>query len=160
MNPLWIFWNALLITCAIIALSFLLATGAALFRFSASKKRRAALDLLFLIPLALPPELACSYAKYGLMLGFPSWLASSCFHPSLALESIALLPILYFCAYMGFRRVSLESIDAARLQGLRCCGIFWRSFFPAAWPWLLAGLALSFFRLPVFIDALLALHFS
>ena len=56
------------------------------------------------------------------------------------------LPVFYLCAIMGFRQVRPEWIDVARLQGVGRCGIFWRVWFPVAWPWLVAGIAIGFLR--------------
>ena len=51
---------------------------------------------------------------------------------------------------MGFRRVDRETIEAARLQGLGHCGIFWRVWFPVAWKWLTAGMLLGLIRSALF----------
>lgn len=122
MTPLW---NSLQTASITVALAFLLATGAARVRFSASRGLRTTLDVLFLLMLVLPSWLI-SFFHFG---NIPTLMAAE------------MLPFFYFCAAMGFRHVNREAMDAARLQGLGQCGIFWRLFFPAAWPWLLGGLA-------------------
>ncbi|MDD5349215.1 MAG: hypothetical protein PHQ12_03290 [Chthoniobacteraceae bacterium] len=76
--------------------------------------------------------------------------------PLLYPSRVVLLLIFYFCAILGFQRVDRETIDAARLQGLRSCGIFWRVFFPVAWPWLIGGLVLGCARSAILLVILYA----
>jgi molybdate transport system permease protein len=139
MTPLW---NYLLTAVLAAFLALTISALAARVRFSAPRKAGLALDLLFLLPLAIPLEILVS------MVGFPDGSMSELLAVTLlaVMEIICALPVFYLCAVMGFRRVDREAIDAARLQGLGRCGIFWRLFFPAAWPWLLGGLAVGLFR--------------
>ena len=124
MNPLAYF--------AATAIVWLIASAAARLRFSAPHRLRLAVDILFLLSLALPAPLVVSTAIHC---------------PDVSVEDLfAAIPLFYLCALMGFRRVEAETVEAARLQGLGRCGIFWRVYFPAAWPWLTVGLALGCFR--------------
>ncbi|MCX6966759.1 MAG: ABC transporter permease subunit [Verrucomicrobia bacterium] len=115
----------------------LISAMAARLRFSASRGLRTRLDILFLLPLAIP-EFAVLCAPFLDLGPGPSAI--------LALDLIWAVPVFYLCAIMGFRKVSQETVDAARLQGLGQCGIFWRVFFPVAWPWLLASIGVVFIR--------------
>jgi len=128
MTELWL--N--LIISAVVSTAFLLliATIAARVRFSASRGLRTILDVLFFLPLLCPLE----------------FLGGTC-RNILVSEAGAMLPILYLCGILGFRKVERETLDAARLQGLGACGTFWRFFVPAAWKWLLGGAAVLLFRL-------------
>ena len=132
MEPLWISLFAALIS---VLLSSLISALAARVRFSAKPGLRWALDILFLLPLVVP----C--VAVAIRLG-------NLFDPLaiMVAESLPALPLFYFCALMGFRKVSHETVDAARLQGLGRCGIFWRVWFPPAWPWIGTGLALGLLR--------------
>ena len=134
MEPLWIsLQNASLATTLAALAAFL----AARIRFSLSRASRTVLDILFLLPLALSPytlvNAACRFWSHSPSIVF-------------VIDNIAALPIFYLCAWMGFRNVDPETMDAARIQGLGHCGIFWRVWFPAAWPWLVSGFALGLLR--------------
>lgn len=135
MTPIWI--SLVLPALIKLAVAFAVATAAARVRYSASRGLRTTLDVIFLLPLVLPANLN---------------LFCSC-DTSIA-EVIAVLPVLYVAAALGFRKVSREAIDAARLQGLGRCGTFWRLFFPAAWRWLLGGFLIVALRI-AFSTALL-----
>jgi len=133
MEPLWISLHATITTLV----ATLVAFSAARIKFSLLRTPRTALDILFLLPLALSPSIMM-YVAF-------CFLAQST-NIAIAMDSLTAIPLAYLCAGMGFRRVDREAIAAARLQGLGRCGIFWRVWFPAAWPWLAAGLALGLFR--------------
>ena len=126
---------------AISVLAALVAFRAAHARFStASSKVRAVLDVLFLLPLALP---SAATAAHPLSLYLPFGSEAMLLA---ATDSLSALPLFYLCAVMGFRRVDPETVDAARLQGLGRCGTFWRAWVPVAGPWLALGLGLGFLR--------------
>ncbi len=134
MDPLWI---SLLASLVSVLIALTISALAARVRFSASRGLRWTLDILFLLPLAFSPFTLANIAW--------RWFAHSQ-NIAFVMEGIATLPLVYLCAIMGFRKIVRETIDAARLQGLGCCGIFWRVIFPPAWPWLAAGLAIGLFR--------------
>jgi len=135
MEPLWISLLAAVISAFVASL---IGALAARVRFSAQRGLRWALDILFLLPLAIP----------GIV---PVLVWDIIWHPSTpamitAGEALSALPVFYLCAIMGFRKVARETIDAAQLQGLGRCGIFWRVFLPVAWKWLLGGFAIGLWR--------------
>lgn len=133
-------WLQLAPTIAIHTLVILaIATAAARIRFSASKTLRRVLDVLFLLPLALPME-----------------FVGGIYQNITLIEAGAMLPILYLGAIVGFRSVKPEVLDAARLQGMGLCGTFWRFFIPSAKYWLLGGAALVVFRQLLVMAFLLA----
>ncbi|GEM_PF-5831840 len=127
-HPFWT--NPLVYTFGPAAVTFLIATACARARFSAPRNLKLALDALVLLLLALPNVLASA--------------------PNLAylaiFEQVAIFPIFYVCAVIGFSKVDRETLDAVRLQGLGLCGSFWRIFFPAARGWILCGLGVAFLR--------------
>ncbi|MEI6560890.1 MAG: hypothetical protein WCO68_02275 [Verrucomicrobiota bacterium] len=128
MQPPWIH---LIISCVVstVLLTFV-AAGAARIRFSAPKGLRQVLDILFFSPLLVP-----AFFIHGTYMNIVYG------------EAAILLPILYLCGILGFRKVERETLDAARLQGLGMCGTFWRIFVPTAWLWLLGGAGVLLFRL-------------
>lgn len=127
------FCQPILLSAAVITITAtLIAAFAARVRFSASRGLRWALDILFLLPLALPSQ-------------FPIPIDQNIF----LFEAFVTLPLLYLCAIMGFRNVRRETLDAARLQGMGPCGTFWRFFVPPARGWLLGGAALLLARMVV-----------
>jgi len=132
MEPIWISLLAALISALIASL---ISAVAALVRFSAKPRLRWTLDILFLLPLAIPALLANVLCLVGYKNSTLFWT-----------DVIFALPLFYLCAIMGIRRVNREVIDAARLQGCGGLGIFRHVFLPVAWPWLAAGLALGLVR--------------
>ncbi|MEI8233619.1 MAG: ABC transporter permease subunit [Verrucomicrobiota bacterium] len=137
-------WPSILLYLAAMLAAWALATLAARIRFSARRGLRVALDVLFLLPLAFPS----ATPGYAIIIPFLfKPVSQSMLSVATGVECLFLLPIFYLCAVMGFRRVDRETIEAARLQGVGRCGIFWRVFGPVAWPWLVAGFALGWFRI-------------
>ena len=128
MTELWV--NLVISSIVSTAFVLLIATVAARVRFSASRSLRRVLDVIFFLPLLTPLELIGGTCRNILLV-----------------EGGAMLPILYLCGILGFRKVERETLDAALLQGMGACGTFWRFFVPAAWRWLLGGAAVLLVRL-------------
>ena len=139
MDPLSISLQTTIATLLVALISF----SAARIRFSLSRTPRTVLDILFLAPLVLPPVLLIYSALH--FLG-----QSQSERGVIAEDALTAIPIFYLCAWMGFRRVQSLWVDAARLQGLGSCGIFWRVWFPPARSWLAAGLVLGLLRASAF----------
>jgi len=143
MEPLW---NLLLVALISAIVASMISALAARVRFSASRSLALALDIFFLLPLAIP----------GIMAFYPPILVCYIFaHPiepyaspeaMVATEMLWALPVFYLSAIMAFRKIPRETIDAARVQGLGACGIFCRVFLPPAWPWLLGGFLVGLSR--------------
>lgn len=143
MDPLWNFFFATIATLVAALISF----AAARLRFSLSPMARTLLDVLFLAPLVTPPSLL-AWLLFAVNIKNEIVL--------LAGDTLTAVPILYLCAWIGFRRVRQEWIDAARIQGDGPCGLFWHVWFPTARLWLLAGFVLALLRawvLPVLLFA-------
>ena len=136
MEPLWKF---LLVALIAPIIGLMLSALAARVRFSAPRGLRLALDILFLLPLAIPG---------GSVGFFPLYDRFAFATPVIVIATDMLwaLPVFYLCAIMGFRKVTHETIDAARLQGLGFCGIFCRLFLTPARLWLLLGIIIGFCR--------------
>jgi len=141
MKPIWI---SLLVVIISALIASVIGTLAARVRYSAQRGLGLALDILFLLPLAIPAVVAYLtpifiYSIIGLTPeAVPSMIVG--------MDMMWALPAFYLCAIWGFRKVAPGTIDAARIQGLGGCGIFWRVFFPPAWPWLLGGLMIGLSR--------------
>jgi len=148
MEPLWI---SLLVALIAALIASLISTLAARVRFSAKPGLRWALDILFLLPLAVPGIVTwcLTILVYGIFWHTPKPHAT----PAMMIPAEVLwaLPVFYLCAIMGFRKVSPESVDAARLQGMGRCGIFWRIWFPPALPWIATGLAAGLLRCTILL---------
>jgi ABC-type molybdate transport system permease subunit len=110
-----------------------------------------ALDFLFLLPLILPST-AIDYGFSSLNMRYPFmpghelnlWLHIL----SLVLlpRIVAAVPLIYFCARMGFHKTNEELVETARLQGLGAFAIFWHIRIRLGWPWFASGLALGYLR--------------
>ncbi|MGE5372681.1 MAG: molybdate ABC transporter permease subunit [Solirubrobacterales bacterium] len=116
--------------------------------------RRSLLDGIFLLPLLLPPPvlgllllalfgkngpLGMLFNAFGLSVVF-SWPATV-----IAAVTVA-FPFMYLAARTAFERIDPTLVMAARTLGVSDIKIFWRVTFPAAWPGIAAGIALSFAR--------------
>ena len=99
--------NTIWITITIFLAFFLASVTAARARFSSPRWLQWVLDVLFLLPMAVP------------LVGYVG-------------HNLTLLPLFYFAAAYGFSKVDRTVLDAARMQGMGRCGTFWRVFFPAA----------------------------
>jgi molybdate transport system permease protein len=112
------------------------------------------LDVVLLLPLALPPTVVGlvlltifgrsspvgrMLAELGLTLVF-TWPAAA-----LAAAVVA-FPIMYLTTRAGFQQINQDLLDMARLDGLSEWRILWQVMLPLAWPALAAGVALSFVR--------------
>ena len=141
MEPLWISLLAALVSAFV---AFLISTLAVRVRFAGPRGLRTTLDLLFLMPLAVPAVVTFRVPLfvYGIIGLAPEAAPSGI----VAMDLMWALPAFYLCAIMGFRKVSRETIDAARLQGLSRWGIFLRVFLLPAWPWLLGGFVIGLSR--------------
>lgn len=143
MEPLWISLLTVLIAAGVASL---LSAIAARIRFSTSRGLGSVLDLIFLLPLAIP-EIMAFFVPHFICDMLGTMPRNSAPTPVIIItELFWTLPVFYLCAIMGFRKVSQELIDAARLQGLRSCGIFFRVFFPQGYPWLLGGFIIGLSR--------------
>ncbi|XHR29269.1 MAG: hypothetical protein ACFUZC_01640 [Chthoniobacteraceae bacterium] len=132
------FWLNTALTIVVSTLVLVaIAAAAARIRFSASCGVRWVLDVIFLLPLILPLQ------------AIPVNSTSDMFRNLMLIEAGNMLPILYLAAIAGFRNVSREVLESARLQGMGSCGTFWHFFVPAGREWLLGGAALVVIRLLV-----------
>jgi ABC-type Fe3+ transport system permease subunit len=143
---------------------FLLPALLACLRCTAPRWLRWGLDGLFVLPLVVP---------YTLLSGFffsswrdrlseisenTEWVGSrhlmevaavylrTATH-TLLIEFFLTCCLVYFCAWMGFRKVQPEWIEAAQMQGMGPCGRFWRIWVPTAKGWLFVAALLALWHL-------------
>jgi len=109
---------------------FVVSVAAARMRFFSLCGAQWVLDILFLLPLAIP---YVALAKIDLLT-----------------EYLFLLSLFYFAAVYGFSKVDRTVLDAARMHGMGVCGTFWRVFFPAARKFLCVAFLLGLCRLGVY----------
>ncbi|MGP1594241.1 MAG: molybdate ABC transporter permease subunit [Treponema sp.] len=150
-TPLFISLRAAVLASAIV---FVLGTAAARLCLTLQKKLLAVLDVIFTLPLVLPPTvlgffllvlfgrnsvLGKVFAKAGISLIF-SWQAT------VIASVVVAFPLMYKAAKGAFEQVNADYVWAARTLGMSETAIFLRIMLPEAWPGILAGLALSFAR--------------
>lgn len=133
---------------------FILGTAAARLSLNIRGKLLVLIDVLFTLPMVLPPTvlgffllvifgrnspLGMLLAKAGISLIF-TWQAT-------VIASIVVsFPLMYKGAKGALEQVNEDHVWAARTLGMSELSIFIRIMLPEAWPGILAGLALSFAR--------------
>lgn len=133
---------------------FILGTTAARLCLNIRGKLLVLIDVLFTLPMVLPPTVLGFFllvifgrnspigmllAKAGISLIF-TWQAT------VIAAVIVSFPLMYKGAKGAFEQVNEDHVWAARTLGMSEFSIFVRIMMPEAWPGILAGLALSFAR--------------
>lgn len=149
--PLFISLRAALLSSIFV---FILGTAAARLCLNIRGKLLVFLDVLFTLPMVLPPTvlgffllvlfgrnsiLGSLLAKAGLSLIF-SWQAT------VIASVVVAFPLMYKGAKGALEQVNEDHVWAARTLGMSETAVFIRIMLPEAWPGILAGLALSFAR--------------
>lgn len=149
--PLFISLRAALLSSIFV---FILGTAAARLCLNIRGKLLVFLDVLFTLPMVLPPTvlgffllvlfgrnsiLGSLLAKAGLSLIF-SWQAT------VIASVVVAFPLMYKGAKGALEQVNEDHVWAARTLGMSETAVFVRIMLPEAWPGILAGLALSFAR--------------
>ena len=148
-------WNSLRIAALSAVLVFLLGLAAAYRISRASRPVKAVLDVLFTLPLVLPPTVV-GYLLI-LLLG-PNHALGALFLRLFAIKllmhwwtavlavSVVVFPLMYRTARGAFESFDEDLAAAGRTLGLSDTYIFWRIRLPACRPGILAGVILSFAR--------------
>ena len=133
---------------------FILGTAAARLCLNIRGKLLVLIDVLFTLPMVLPPTvlgffllvifgrnspLGMLLAKAGISLIF-TWQAT------VIASIVVAFPLMYKGAKGALEQVNEDHVWAARILGMSELSIFIRIMLPEAWPGILAGLALSFAR--------------
>ncbi|MEL3906262.1 MAG: molybdate ABC transporter permease subunit [Treponema sp.] len=149
--PLFISLRAALLSSIFV---FILGTAAARLCLNIRGKLLVFLDVLFTLPMVLPPTvlgffllvlfgrnsvLGSLLAKAGISLIF-SWQAT------VIASVVVAFPLMYKGAKGALEQVNEDHVWAARTLGMSETAVFIRIMLPEAWPGILAGLALSFAR--------------
>lgn len=151
MRPLFI---SLQIALLATALSFVLGLLAARLVYRAHGAWRYAADVLFSLPLVLPPTVVGFYllvlfGKNGpLSAALSALSASIIFTPCAAViaATVVSFPLLYRAARAAFEQVDTQILAAARTLGFSEWKIFFRLLLPLSRPGILGGLVLAFAR--------------
>lgn len=148
-------WNSLRIAAISAALVFLLGLAAANCVSRAPRPVKGVLDVLFTLPLVLPPTVV-GYLLI-LLLGpnhalgaaalriFGSGLLMHWWSAVFAVTAV-IFPLMYRTARGAFESFDEDLADAARTLGLSNRYIFWRIRLPACRSGILAGVVLAFAR--------------
>lgn len=150
-TPLFISLRAAVLSSIFV---FILGTAAARLCLHIRGKWLVFIDVLFTLPMVLPPTvlgffllvifgrnspLGMLLAKAGISLIF-TWQAT------VIAAAVVSFPLMYKGAKGALEQVTEDHIWAARTLGMSELAIFIRVMLPEAWPGILAGLALSFAR--------------
>ncbi|MDY4611101.1 MAG: molybdate ABC transporter permease subunit [Sphaerochaetaceae bacterium] len=149
--PLWISLRASVLASIIV---FVLGTLAARLCLNLRGRFVWLLDVLFTLPMVLPPTvlgffllvlfgrnsfLGGALGKLGIPVIF-SW------HATVVAAVVVSFPLMYKGAKGALEQVDMEHVWAARTLGMSEFKLFLTVMLPEAWPGILAGLALSFAR--------------
>lgn len=152
-RPIWLSMRTASLS---IVLTFFLGTLAA--RWVAgmqSKYGKGLADVLFTLPLVLPPTVAGFFLLYIFGVKRPvGKLLLDCFGLKLVftwwgtvLAAVVIsFPLMYRAARGAFEQVGTDILDAARTLGLSERQVFWRITVPTALPGLASGAVLAFAR--------------
>ena len=148
-------WNSLRIAAISAALVFLLGLAAAYYVARAPRLVKGVLDVVFTLPLVLPPTVvgyllilllgpnhalgAAALRLFGSKLLMHWWSA-------VFAVTVVVFPLMYRTARGAFESFDEDLAAAARTLGLSNRYIFWRIRLPACRPGILAGVVLAFAR--------------
>lgn len=150
LSPLWISLEVSIIATVIAVITGLYAAR----WVYKTKHLKGLLDVLFTLPLVLPPTVVGFFIL--LFMGknswggqFLEWLGFSfIFSPAAAVAASAIMafPLMYRTVRGSFEQIDKNIIDAGRTLGIREGRIFWRIIVPNAKPGIIAGTILAFAR--------------
>lgn len=148
-------WNSLRIAALAAVLVFFLGIAAAYYVARAPRLVKGALDVLFTLPLVLPPTVvgyllilllgpnhalgAALLRLFGLRLLMRWWSA-------VFAVTVVVFPLMYRTARGAFESFDEDLAAAGRSLGLSNTYVFWRIRMPACRPGILAGVVLAFAR--------------
>jgi len=133
---------------------FFLGLAAAYWRQNARRRMGQVMDMIFVIPLVLPPTVVGyllllllgrngpagqALEEFGLNVLF-SWPAT------VIAATVVAFPLMYLSSRGALEQVSPRFAQAARTLGATEWAIFWKVTLPLAWPGILAGTMLAFAR--------------
>ncbi len=136
------------------AIIFFLGLAAAYWRQNARQRMGQVMDMIFVIPLVLPPTVVGyllllllgrngpagrALEELGLNILF-SWPAT------VIAATVVAFPLMYLSSRGALEQVSPRFAQAARTLGATEWTIFWKVTLPLAWPGILAGTMLAFAR--------------
>ena len=151
LSPLWISLKTA--SCAT-GLAFILGISTAAWMYSYRGKGKRAIDIIFTLPLVLPPlvlgvvlllvlgnssPLGKLLSDFGIRIVF-SWTAT------VISATIVAVPIMYKTTLSALEQVDRNLVDCARTLGASEVRIFAEILLPLAWPGVMAGTSLSFAR--------------
>lgn len=151
LSPLWI---SLKTTGVATLIAFILGIYGARLVLRCSKKWRVLIDVLFTLPMVLPPTVV----GFFLLLLFGKRGAVGSFLYSLGIQivfswgatviaaTVVAFPLVYRTTRGALEQIDQNILNAARTLGMKERTIFWRITLPMAWPGILSGIVLGFAR--------------
>ena len=150
-SPLWV---SLRTTGIAIAIIFVLGLLAAYFCLNVSQRTKNIFDVLFTIPMVLPPTVCgfillylcgsnTAFGQFWIDTGFPL-----IFSPTACVIAavVVAFPLMYRNALGAFESLDPNMLDAARTLGWSNAKIFVRLMLPLSWSSIAAGTVLAFAR--------------
>ncbi|TAK51314.1 MAG: molybdate ABC transporter permease subunit [Bacteroidetes bacterium] len=145
-SPIWISLKVVVVATLVTALAGIML---ARWRMTYQGKLASVLDIIFILPLALPPTVI----GLVLLLAFGNSSPVSAviniiftWHAAVVASIIVSFPLMYQTALASFKQIDATLIDLARIDGFSEWKILWRVMVPLAWHGLAAGATLSFVR--------------
>ena len=148
-------WNSLRIAAISAVLVFLLGVAAAWWVAKAPRGIKAALDVLFTLPLVLPPTvvgyllillLGPEHALGAVLLRLFGAKILMRWWAAVLAVSVVVFPLMYRTARGAFESFNEDLADAGRTLGLSDAYIFWHIRMPVCRPGIAAGVVLAFAR--------------
>ncbi|MDJ1183449.1 molybdate ABC transporter permease subunit [Roseofilum casamattae] len=151
LSPLWISLNTA--SCAT-GLAFAIGILAAAWMYSYRGKGKRAIDLIFTLPLVLPPLvlgvvlllLLGNSSTFGKLLSNLGIRIVFSRLATVIAATIVAVPIMYKTTLSALEQVDRNLVDCARTLGASETRIFAEILLPLAWPGVMAGTSLSFAR--------------
>ncbi len=148
-------WNSLRIAAISAVLVFFLGVAAAWWVAKAPRGIKAALDVLFTLPLVLPPTvvgyllillLGPEHALGAVLLRLFGAKILMRWWAAVLAVSVVVFPLMYRTARGAFESFNEDLADAGRTLGLSDAYIFWHIRMPVCRPGIAAGVVLAFAR--------------
>lgn len=151
LSPLWISLQVSIIATLIAVVSGLYAARLV---YKTSSRFKGLLDVVFTLPMVLPPTVVGFFIL--IFLGKNSWGGqflewfgfSFIFSPAAAITASAVMafPLMYRTVRGAFEQIDKNILDAGRTLGMKERRVFWRLIVPNAKPGIIAGTILAFAR--------------
>lgn len=151
LSPVWISLKTAAVSTV---LTFFLGIAAAWFVANYRGKLKGIIDVIFTLPLVLPPTvvgffLLLIFGKHGpigrLLYAIGTTVIFS-WPATVIAATVVAFPLMYRTTRGAFEQIDGNIVNAARTLGASEWKVFWRVSVPLAWPGIVAGTMLAFAR--------------